>query len=161
MANITPIYTASIPIIKLEINSLAPFADFTDVDTKTTFSIENCFNPLNAPHIDQEMAQIPHLIKIDLTVEHVNDQIFPNLFHLGYQSTTFIGSWLNYYPCLHPIIIIMKSFLSVRHYNSAYTGGISSYCLYIIILAFLIHHNIGGYKDLSFILTNLLEYYGF
>ncbi len=71
-----------------------------------------------------------------------------------------MDKWLHYYPCLHPLTVLLKCFLYVRQFNNTYKGGISSYCLFIMIVAFLKEYKMGFYNDYSHILINFLNFYG-
>jgi hypothetical protein len=49
------------------------------------------------------------------------------------------------------------NFLIILIYN---LGGISSYCLFIMIIAYLKESNMGFFNDISHILLNFLNFYG-
>ncbi len=89
-------------------------------------------------------------------------------FHMGYQSTEFIQKKLSQYPSLYTLTIILKEFLHERGLLNAYqgshklpkiklAGGISSYCLVIMILAILQQYGDQGYENS---LRQLLSFYG-
>ena len=41
------------------------------------------------------------------------------------------------YPSLTPLVLLLKQFLYERGLNNTYTGGLSSYCLTLMIVSFL------------------------
>ena len=69
-------------------------------------------------------------IKVDLTV-NLNDSNF------GTQSTELMKTWMSEYSQLHRIILAFKYILAKKGFNSNFKGGIGSYCLFIMISAFL------------------------
>jgi DNA polymerase sigma len=100
-----------------------------------------------------------YVLKIDLTVENSNPIDYENA-HLGYYSTDLMDQWLKYCPCLHTLTILIKSLLNVRNLNITYKGGLSSYCVIMMIIAYLKEYNMSFHKDISLILQSLLNFYG-
>ena len=41
------------------------------------------------------------------------------------------------FPCLPPLIFVLKQFLVLRDLNEVFTGGISSYSLVLMAISFL------------------------
>ena len=41
------------------------------------------------------------------------------------------------FPCLEPLVLVLKQFLLQRDLNEVFTGGISSYCLILMTISFL------------------------
>jgi DNA polymerase sigma len=56
---------------------------------------------------------------------------------LGIISTEMMKQWLGFYPGLFNTAIILKWFLNNRNLNDGYTGGLSSYCMLILIISSL------------------------
>lgn len=46
-------------------------------------------------------------------------------------------SWMNVYPQIHRAILALKYVLAQRGYSSNFRGGIGSYCLFIMVAAFI------------------------
>ena len=78
----------------------------------------------------------------------------------GFDSTQLMKNWINRIPIVQKLIVIFKHILFIRSYNSNFTGGIGSYCLFIMIVAFLKNKNIGEGNDISDIFQQLLKWYG-
>jgi len=95
-------------------------------------------------------------IKLDLTFEN-SDLLGCNTFHMGYKSTEFIQKMLVEYPSLYTVTMIFKEFLDKRGLLNAYQGGISSYCLILMILATFVKFGDNGY-DLA--TRRFLKFYG-
>ena len=58
----------------------------------------------------------------------------------GPQAAQFLNKWLQEIPQVRPICLVVKFFLQQRELNEVYTGGIGSYALLTMIVAFLKTH---------------------
>ena len=119
---INPIYTASVPIIKLE----------TDIyDSIKDENIKNYFNN----NYKYDLDEIKKL-KFDITFFEIDekdkDKKLPSE-----QILDFIKENINLYPCIIDIIYIMKRYIQAEKLNLSYKGGISSYSLFLLILSFI------------------------
>lgn len=79
---------------------------------------------------------------------------------MGFKSTELLLMWLEYYPCLSSMGLLLKYFLSMRKLNNLYKGGISSYCLILMIICFLKYFNLGHSDDLGENLIEFLKFFG-
>ena len=79
------------------------------------------------PYIDSLNRQ--HLssgeIHIDLTIETINKELQSN--HLGVISTDHINHWLKTIKSLHPLVIIIKNYLTKTTLNITYEGNLKLY----------------------------------
>ena len=120
ITKIIPIYTASVPVIKIEcdlsndeyfsgeIKTIMKKYDLTYNDiTKLYFDITFF-------EVENEKEKIPSELMID-----------------------YIKESISLYPQIIDIIYIMKRFLLNRKLNKSYQGGISSYSLFLLTLAFI------------------------
>eukprot|EP01087_Luapelamoeba_hula_P007676 TRINITY_DN1877_c1_g1_i1.p1 TRINITY_DN1877_c1_g1~~TRINITY_DN1877_c1_g1_i1.p1 ORF type:complete len:1456 (+),score=169.66 TRINITY_DN1877_c1_g1_i1:180-4547(+) len=57
--------------------------------------------------------------------------------HSGIAAAKLVRSYTRSLPVLTPLTLVLKQFLYERGLNNTYTGGISSYCLVLMIVAFL------------------------
>lgn len=55
----------------------------------------------------------------------------------GVKSAALIKEYLNEFPCLRYLAMILKQFLLQRDLNEVWTGGIGSYSLILMIVSFL------------------------
>lgn len=67
---------------------------------------------------------------------------------------------------MRPIIYVLKYFLRQRKLNESYTGGISSFLLFNLLLAYVQYlakedEGIGKKSNLGDILVGFLQFYGF
>jgi non-canonical poly(A) RNA polymerase PAPD5/7 len=74
----------------------------------------------------------------------------------GVKSAALIKEYLNEYPCLKHLAMVLKQFLLQRDLNEVWTGGIGSYSLILMIVSFLqVNKN---YFNLKFIFNSILHY---
>lgn len=58
------------------------------------------------------------------------------LMYLGIASVEFINGFVTKFPEIRNLAILLKQLLYERSLNNAYTGGLSSYCLVVMIISF-------------------------
>ena len=79
---------------------------------------------------------------------------------MGIISTDLMNQWLDFYPQLFDMAIIIKKILHEKSMNNNYSGGISSYIVLILIIAYLRETDQIFNKDLTIILSGFLDFYG-
>ena len=122
--NINPIYTASIPVIKLDLDFLKLnndkinelYKDLVNNDYYKLCTKNNLYNNFN-------------IIKVDISINSIN-----------YKQINFIRKGNSHFPQIKPLIKILKKLLILKNMNNSYKGGMSSYCLYLIIYSYLRMH---------------------
>lgn len=57
--------------------------------------------------------------------------------HSGIATSNLIKSYFKCLPFLRPMALVMKQFLVDNDLNDTYTGGLSSYCMVMMIISFL------------------------
>ena len=118
--NINPIYTASIPVIKLECDlSYDPYliSEINNLMKNYNLSYNNLtklFFDITFFEVENEQEKISSELMID-----------------------YIKQSTKLYPQIFDIIYIMKKFLFNRKLNQSYQGGISSFSLFLLILSFI------------------------
>lgn len=63
-------------------------------------------------------------------------------------------------PIVQKLVVIFKYILSLRGYNSNFTGGIGSYCLFVMIAAYMKEFCHEEDPSLSKYFRDILEWYG-
>ena len=113
-----------------------------------------------------ETSKVP-VIKVVSKKEHISTDIsFTSysynwsLSHYGLQSVRLVNSFLCETPKLLPLTLILKEFLYEKGLNMPFNGGLSSYCLTIMIKTFLTIHDRTGTKSTGEALVDFLRYYG-
>ena len=122
----------------------------------------------------------PILIKVDISLESISNE-FPGFIlgeNVGSLSTNMINHYLHIYPSLHKLIICFKHFLYQKEFNKGYQGivilffggflifffffkgGISSYCMSLMIIAYLMDNSHKFTIDSPELLTELFLFYG-
>lgn len=93
-------------------------------------------------------------LKIDISFNTVN----------GVKSAALIKQFLAEFPCLRPLVMVLKQFLLQRDYNEVWTGGIGSYSLILMTVSFLqLHPRINCRSEqvnLGLLLIEFFEFYG-
>ena len=112
--SINPILTASVPVIKLQI------------DIKSEI---NNFNLNHMPYFEDENEL--QKIKVDLTFTQ-NEQEFLH----SHQTVKFINQSLISFPMVKPLLLILKRYFKIMKMNKSFHGGLSSYSLYLLIYSF-------------------------
>ena len=138
LTNIIPIYTASVPVIKIECDLSND--DYFSGEIKTIMKkydlayndISKLYFDITFFEVENEKEKIPSELMID-----------------------YIKESISIYPQIIDIIYIMKRFLLNRKLNKSYQGGISSYSLFLLTLAFI--KNLKNIYDLP-IGSLLIEY---
>ena len=110
---INPILTASVPVIKLQID------------------IKNEIKELNlkqTSYIDEDDL---NKIKIDITFTE-NEKEFQN----SKDTVNYIKNSLIDFPQIKPMLQILKRYFKIMGMNKSYTGGLCSYSLFLLVLSF-------------------------
>ena len=111
--SINPILTASVPVIKLQID------------------IKNEIKELNlkqTSYIDEDDL---YKIKIDLTFTE-NEKEFQN----SKDTVNYIKNSLQDFPQIKPMLQILKRYFKIMGMNKSFTGGLCSYSLFLLVLSF-------------------------
>ena len=58
-------------------------------------------------------------------------------FHNGIQCVHLVKEYLHENQLIEPLILVLKQMLKVWGFNDPYTGGLSSYALFLLIVSFL------------------------
>ena len=69
--------------------------------------------------------------KFNLDITHMNDG------HNGLQCVNLVNNYLVEYWFIEPLILVLKQMLKVNGLNDPWKGGLSSYGLLLMIVAFL------------------------
>ncbi|KAG2613587.1 hypothetical protein PVAP13_4KG367700 [Panicum virgatum] len=98
------------------------------------------------------------------TVQSIRFDIsFKSPSHTGLQTTELIRELTQQFPAVVPLALILKKFLADRSLDHPYSGGLSSYCLVLLIVRFLQHeHHLGRpiNQNLGSLLMDFLYFFG-
>ncbi|GLE04400.1 hypothetical protein PINS_up013342 [Pythium insidiosum] len=111
------------------------------------------------------VTKLPFNIRLDISFEGPG--------HNGLATNNVVFSMIHEFPALAPIMLVLKSFVIERGFAVAYSGGLSSYALLLMVARYLQDHTdrmprtyddgSGGYTscaDFGMVLMGLLDYYG-
>lgn len=111
--------------------------------------------------MEQEAAET------DVMQDTMVDISFSSPTHRGRGTVDLIRELSKMFPQLTPLAIVLKQFLKERNLHAAYTGGLSSYCLVLMITSFLHqqHQHLaerGGLKSIPLgrLLLDFLFFFG-
>ncbi|CAD8064002.1 unnamed protein product [Paramecium sonneborni] len=147
--NIRAITASNMPLIKLQVDPTISFVD----------SSHNIVLPYIdlIPNSDEEIPS--HLFSVD--VSFFQYQGVKQNQHLGLISTELTLQWLSFYGELRPIVLLFKSLLKRRGLNDQYKGGISSFCIIQMVLAFLEScYQQNQATSIGFTTYKFLQFYG-
>ena len=182
---ITPISTASIPVIKLVINiekfianqkeleiefnrfkQLARFKNYLfdknellQIKIDITFIINKIKNNKNENNL--EIANKTQNDKLNLNSINVEENNNQNEL----SSVSYIKRQLEEYPEIKPILMLLKRYFYIKKMNSSFEGGLSSYNLFLLILSFAKYQstynsNSNEKNNLGYFLIQFLEFFG-
>ena len=124
--NIHPILSASVPVIKLQINIS------NEIDKKIIQFL---------PYYENK--DISH-IKIDLTFT-----LDENEFKRPDQIVSYINKNIEEYSNIKPLLLVLKRYFRIMKMNKSFTGGLSSHSLFLLILSFLKSNTLLNSSQLS------------
>ncbi|XP_024525198.1 uncharacterized protein LOC112344551 isoform X1 [Selaginella moellendorffii] len=97
-----------------------------------------------------------HLVRLDISFESAS--------HSGLLTAELVKELVSQFPAISPLALVLKQFLMDRGLDHPYTGGLSSYCLVLLITRFLQHQNHLGRpsqtQSLGSLLMDFLHFYG-
>lgn len=102
----------------------------------------------------------------DATKDSVSIRIdisFKSPSHTGFQTTQLVKDLTEQFPAATPLALVLKQFLADRSLDQSYSGGLSSYCLVLLIVRFLQHeYHLGRPINQNFgnLLMNFLYFFG-
>ena len=143
------IFSASVPIIKLEIDYLKIEND----EIKKLY--ENLKETNYYKKCDyKENLNFMNKVNIDISLNSINNK-----------QIEFIKIALSEYPEMRPLIKIIKKILQIKNMNNSYHGGMSSYCLFLLIYSYFkfyyrqLENNQNKEINYGFLLMGILSFY--
>ncbi|XP_019463331.1 PREDICTED: uncharacterized protein LOC109362173 [Lupinus angustifolius] len=91
------------------------------------------------------------------------DISFKSPSHTGLQTTEMVKELTGQFPAATPLALVLKQFLADRSLDQSYSGGLSSYCLVLLIIRFLQHeHHLGRPINQNYgsLLMDFLYFFG-
>ncbi|XP_020553321.1 uncharacterized protein LOC105173333 isoform X1 [Sesamum indicum] len=91
------------------------------------------------------------------------DISFKSPTHTGLQTTGLVKDLTERFPSVTPLALVLKQFLADRSLDQSYSGGLSSYCLILLITRFLQHEHHHGRpinQNYGSLLMDFLYFFG-
>ena len=125
ISQVNPIYTASVPVLKIECNleEIIPKKIQNDLKFNYLFNFENEILKLNFDFTFNECNNIKERIQIP-SQEIINK----------------IKNVIEIYPNIRPILLVLKRYMQITRLNSSFNGGISSYSLFLLLYAYYLQY---------------------
>ena len=117
---INPIYTASVPVIKLQCDLSSEIPKSVTEQILSSYLFDK-----------DEIIKLKFDIIFKLNKDDIGYQITP------LQSVDFVKKSIEEHPSIKPLIIVIKRYMKVQKLNNSYKGGISSYSLFLLLYSFL------------------------
>lgn len=87
------------------------------------------------------------------------DITFDSPGHHGLEAVEMVTQTMVELPMLRPLVLVLKQFLLDRCLLTAYTGGLSSYCLFLMVARYL-QEQPSSWGDWGSLLMGFLDFYG-
>lgn len=87
------------------------------------------------------------------------DISFDSPEHHGLEAVEMVRKILDELPLIRPLMLVLKQFLLDRGLLTAYTGGLSSYCLFLMLARYL-QEQPSSHGDCGSLLMGFLDFYG-
>lgn len=88
------------------------------------------------------------------------DITFDSPQHHGLEGVEMVTAMIEDYPLLRPLVLVLKQFLLGKGLLTSYTGGLSSYCLFLMVTRYLQAQTISPWIDSGSLLMGFLDFYG-
>ena len=120
---INPIYTATVPVLKIEcsLKDLIPDNIQKELKKLYLFNFENEILKLNFDFTFHEVKNIKE------------KKLIPSQ-----EIIIYIKDVIKEYPIIRPIFLILKRYIQIKKLNSSFHGGISSYSLFLLLYAYIL-----------------------
>ena len=112
------------------------------------------YNPALLYHLDHVGEMSAGTIKVDITIN------IEGVTSVGYESTVLMREWISMMPILQKLFLLLKYLLSYHGYNSNFTGGIGSYCLFVMVAAYMKDNAKEKEGNEAKEFLNILKWYG-
>ncbi|KAM7512128.1 hypothetical protein LguiB_011003 [Lonicera macranthoides] len=128
---------------------------------------EHDINSIQTESVGLECSLLPECSKMKNEGKGVQsvrlDISFKSPSHTGLQTTELVKELTDQFPAATPLALVLKQFLADRSLDQSYSGGLSSYCLILLITRFLQHeHHHGRTINQNFggLLMDFLYFFG-
>ena len=122
---INAILSATVPIIKLEVDYLKMNNEEINI-LYNLLKNTNYYKKFYNYNDENENENYMNKINIDISINSANSK-----------QLELIKNIVKDYPGIKPIIKIIKKILQIKEMNNPYKGGMSSYCLFLLLYSYI------------------------
>jgi DNA polymerase sigma len=121
---------------------------------------ESWIDPRSMKLIDRTVVPVIKVSTKDTKAKTIQlDITFDAHGHHGMDAIQIVAQIVEELPMIRPLVLVLKQFLLERGLLTAYTGGLSSYCLFLMVARYL-QEQASAYGDGGSLLLGFLDFYG-
>ena len=121
---------------------------------------ESWIDPRSMKLIERTVVPVIKVTTKDAKARTIQlDITFDGPSHHGIAAVQFVTQTLEELPMIQPLVLVLKQFLLERGLLTAYTGGLSSYCLFLMVTRYL-QEQPSAWGDCGSLLMGFLDFYG-
>ena len=121
---------------------------------------ESWIDPRSMKLIERTVVPVIKVATKDTRARTVQlDISFDSTEHHGLEAVVMVKQIMEDLPMIRPLVLVLKQFLLDRALLTAYTGGLSSYCLFLMVARYL-QEQPSSWVDCGSLLMGFLDFYG-
>jgi len=121
---------------------------------------ESWIEPRSIKIIERTAVPVISVATKDVKSQSIKlDISFDSPEHHGMTAIKLVTDVMDHYPLVRPLVLVLKQFLLDKGLLTAYTGGLSSYCVFLMATRYL-QENPLGWADKGCLLMGFLDFYG-
>jgi len=121
---------------------------------------ESWIDPRSIKIIERTVVPVIKVSTKDIRSKSLQlDISFDSPDHHGLDAIEMVTGIISHYPMVRPLVLVLKQFLLDKGLLTAYTGGLSSYCVFLMVTRYLQEHPL-GWADSGVYLMGFLDFYG-
>jgi DNA polymerase sigma len=121
---------------------------------------ESWIDPRSMQLIDRTVVPVIKVSTKDTKARMVHlDITFDGPSHHGVEAVDMVTDIIQELPMIRPLVLVLKRFLDDKNLLSAYKGGLSSYCLFLMTARYL-QEQASSWGDCGSLLMGFLDFYG-
>lgn len=122
---------------------------------------ESWIDPRSIKIIERTVVPVIKVCTKDTKAKSLQlDISFESFEHHGLDAIELVTDTMNHFPMVKPLVLVLKQFLLDKNLLTAYTGGLSSYCLFLMVTKYLQVSSYHGWTDAGVYLMGFLDFYG-
>ena len=121
---------------------------------------ESWIDPRSIKVIERTVIPVIKVATKDTRAKMVHlDISFDGPVHHGLEANQMVKEVIAEMPMVQPLVLVLKQFLLDRGLLTSYTGGLSSYCLFLMVTKYL-QEQPTSWGDCGSLLMGFLDFYG-